>query len=317
MDETRLGLARRIGERARGRDESIRGIAVGGDDAVGRVWQASVLQVVLFRSAGEGRVEWGPLREEEGVATAVDRIPVGLLAGEGPAETGPLASLLANLELVRITEPGLREALLLIRDRYYSAEGREARFERAVQAARVALDDYAASGLPFHAIDAALHCGTALAARTGDPLDELRMPRRIRGQARILKQPDLAAEFASALGLDQADPEAARVALEAFESLARSHLDARLPEAGAALLPRMARIMEPARRAADTLERRGDAGGAAWALAAAGYRLDELIEGAAAWRERDDYGRRSEDVYGRPEIERLRGLLGSVRSLAG
>ncbi len=105
-------------------------------------------------------------------------------------------------------------------------------------------------------------------------------------------------------------------ALEAFQSLAGSHLDARLPEAGAALLPRISRIAEPARRAAETLERRGDAGGAAWALAAAGLRLDELIEGAAPWRERDDYRSCSEAVYGRPEVERLRGLLRSVRSLA-
>ncbi len=203
MDETRLELARRIAERARGGDDSIRGIAVGGDDAAGRVWQASVLQVVLFRSAEEGPIEWGALREEEGVAAAVDRIPIGLLAaGEGRPGEGPLDGLLANLELVRITEPGLREALLLIRDRHYSAEGREARFERAVQGARVALDDYAGSGLPFHAIEAALHCGAALAALAGEPLDELRLPRRIRGQARVLKQPELAAAFASASGLD-------------------------------------------------------------------------------------------------------------------
>lgn len=317
MDETRLELARRIAERARGSDDSIRGIAVGGDDAAGRVWQASVLQVVLFRSAEAGPVEWGPLREEDGVAAAVDRIPVGLLAaGEGRPGDGPLDGLLANLELVRITEPGLREALLLIRDRHYSAEGREARFERSVQAARAALDDYAGSGLPFHAVETALHCGAAMAARAGEPLDELRLPRRIRGQARVLKQPDLAAAFASAAGLEQVDPEGARGALGAFQSLAGSHLDARLPEAGAALLPRMTRIVEPARRAAETLERRGDAGGAAWALAAAGLRLDELIEGAAPWRERDDYRRRSEAVYGRPEVERLRALLRSVRSLA-
>ena len=310
--------AERIGDRLRGRDERVRGVAVAGDHPAGRAWEASVLQIVLFRNAGAGPVERGPLTDEDGVWTAVDRVPIGALAeADGPSGREPLAGTLASLDLIRATEPGLREALLLMRDRYHSAEGRAARAERAMRAAVVALDDFRATGLAAHALDAlGRHAAAALAARLGEPPDGLRLPRRLRGWGRVAKAPEIAGAFAGAFELERRGPDQIRPGFAALRSLAASHLEARLPEAGAALLPLIERSALPAERAASALEARGDPAGAAWALLFGALEFDDLIERAAGWRERGDYRARAAEVYGSPDEARVAAALRGFRTAA-
>ena len=305
MDESIHALARRIGDRERHRDEAVRGVAVAGDYAAGRAWEASVLQIVLFRRAEAGTVDLGALREEEGVRLAVDRLPIGLLTGpDGLPEDAALTEMLASLELLRVTDAGLQEVLLLVRDRHHSAEGRAGRFERCIRAAQVALDDFGSTGLAIQAMEAAgLHAARALAARMGEPHDGPRLPRRLRAWGRVLKQTELASAFASAAGIDGRTPESARAALAGLRSLAEAHLDARMPEAGAALLPRIERICEPALAGAGALESRGDATGAVWALMHGALELDLLIDAASPWRERADYRARAEAMFGTPDLE--------------
>ena len=311
-------LARRIGDRERHRDPSVRAVALAGDYAAGRPWEASILQIILFPDLPAAPVQFGPLALEDGIRTAVDRIPVGLISGPDDLPDDPaLLDLLASLELLRVTGPGLREILLLLRDRRHSADGRADRSRRSLQAARVALDDFDATGLPVHAFEAAaIHAPSALAARLGEPHDPLRLPRRLRSWSRILKQPDLASAFAAATGIDQRTPDDSRSALAALHSLAESHLHARLPEAGVALLPRIERICEPALAAADALEARGDQPGAVWAFACAALGLDRLIDAASPWRERADYRQRASAAFGVPDPADLRAFIRIVREVA-
>ena len=308
--------AGRIGDRLRHRDELARGIAAAGDHPAGRAWEASVLQVVLFRNVDAGPVEWGPLAEEDGIWTAVDRVPIGLLTGtEGLPEREPLAGMLASLDLIRMTDPGLREVLLLMRDRYHSAEGRAARAERSLRAAAVALDDFRATGLAVHALEAlGRHAATALAARMGEPFDGLRLPRRLRGWGRVAGAPSLAGAFSEAFGLERRELDGLGSAFASLRALAAAHLDARLPEASAALLPRIERSALPAERAASVLQERGDSAGAAWALLFGAIEFDELIERAARWRERGDYRTRAAAIYGSPDEARTKAVLREFRA---
>lgn len=311
-------LAGRIGDRLRGRDERVRGAAVAGDHPAGRAWEASVLQIVLFLNAGPGPVERGPLEDEGGIWTAVDRVPIGLLAeADGPAGREPLAGMLASLDVIRATEPGLREALLLMRDRHHSAEGRAARADRSMRAAVIALDDFRATGLAVHALDAlGRHAATALAAGLGEPLDGLQLPRRLRGWGRVAKAPEIADAFAGAFELEQRGPDRIRPAFAALRSLAASHAEARRPDARAALLPQIERFALPAERAASVLEARDDSAGAAWALLFGALEFDDLIERAAGWRERDDYRTRAGEMYGSPDEARVAAALRGFRAAA-
>ena len=175
----------------------------------------------------------------------------------------------------------------------------------------MSLDDCEATDRPVHGVDA-VRSGMfqAVSALVGEPLDFLRLPRRMRAAGRLLKLTSLWPDLAEALALDQIDLETRWAAVDSLHSLARSHLDARLPEVGAALAPRLERALIPARRGSEALNAVGDVSGAAWTAISAAAELDGVVEAASpGWRERDDYARRSVEVYGRPSVAALRRRL--------
>ena len=203
------------------------------------------------------------------------------------------------------------------RDRYYSAEGRQLRAARALQRARVSLDDSEATGRPIDALEA-VRSGIfpAVSAIVSEPVDVLRMPRRIASRrTELLKLTDLWPRVQDALQLDEVGVEQRWAAVDSLHSLAKSHLDARMPEVGAALLPRLNRALAPARQGSEALLEVGDVSGATWTAISAAAELDAIIEAASpGWRERNDYQQRAVDVYGSPSITELRRVCVEVQS---
>ena len=223
--------AERIGARLRGRENAIRGLAVAGDYPAGIAWEASLLRIVVFPHAEQPRLDQGAIAYDGDVPYVVDRITTGLLTElEALLAQEPLAGMLAGLTPLRLTDAALRDLLPAFRDRYHSAEGREQRIRRALQAAKVALDDCEAGGPPVLAVEA-LQNGLAPAvnAALGEPPDPLRLPRRLRAAARILRIDALADAAAAAFALPQRDPNELWKAVDNLDALARAHLEARLP----------------------------------------------------------------------------------------
>ncbi len=310
-------LAERISARHRGRDSLVRGVAVIGDYARNQVWPASLLQILLFRHRNEPWIDEGAVTHENGFSVTVDSITSGSLVElEELLHLEPLAGNLADMHTLRMADSTLRDILAAFRDRYYSAEGRQLRASRALRRARVSLDDYESTGRPIDAVEA-VRSGIfpAVSAIVGEPVDSLRMPRRLRAGSRLLKLTDLWPRISDALGLDQHQTEERWAAVDSLHSLAKSHLDARMPEVGAALVPRLDRALAPARRGSASLSSAGDASGATWTAIAAAAEFDSIVEAASpGWRERDDYQLRAADVYGSPEIRELRRVCVEVQS---
>ncbi len=310
-------LAERISARHRSRDSLVRGVAVIGDYARNQTWEGSLLQILLFRHRNDPLIDEGSVIEENGYSVTVDSITSGFLVEpEELLHVEPLAGNLADMRSLRMADPTLRDILASFRDRYYSAEGRQLRAARSLQRARVALDDYESTGRPIEAIEA-VRSGIfpAVSAMVGEPVDFLRMPRRLRAGSRLLKLTSLWPEISEALALQESDLKQQWSNVETLHSLARSHLDARMPEVGAALVPRLERALIPARRGSEVLDAAGDRSGAAWTILSAAAELDGVIEAASpGWRERDDYRRRSEDVYGRPAVAALRHACIEIQS---
>ncbi len=301
-------LAERISARHRGRDSLIRGVAVVGDYPRKQVWEGSLLQILLFRHRSEALIDEGGVVEENDVPVTVDAVTSGSLVElEELLHLEPLAGHLADMHTLRMADPTLRDVLATLRDRYYSAEGRQLRAQRALQRARVGLDDYEAGGRPIDAIEA-VRSGIfpAASALVGEPIDYLRLPRRLRAAGRLLKLPTLWPDLQEALELERANLDKRWAAVESLHALAISHLDARMPEVGAALVPRLERALFPARRGSKALVAQGDASGAVWTAISAAAELDGVVEAASpGWRERDDYRQRSLDVYGESRTDVL------------
>ena len=306
-------VAEQLGARHRNRDDAIRAVAVGGDYARGTVWGASLLQLVLFRHRADALVDEGGV-DDAGIV--VDRITTGALTEiEELLHQEPFASMLADLHPLRVADRTLRDVLATFRDRYYSAEGRALRAGRALQASRIALNDCDQTELQFHAVDAVRLMLCAFCAGMGEAVDPLRMGRRLRAGGRILRVSGLWPRVSASLGLADRDLAGAWVAASDLESLARSHLDARLPEVGAALVPRLERALAPAQRASGLLAAQGDHEGAVWAALAAGMEIDAIVEAASpGWRERDDYRVRSTALYGSADIAALRSVRTELQS---
>ncbi len=310
-------LAERIGARRRGQDSLVRGVGVVGDYARNQIWDASLLQIMLFRHRAEPLIDEGAVTEENGLAVTVDSITSGVLVElEELLLQEPLAGQLADLHTLRMADPTLREVLATFRDRYHSAEGRHQRAGRAIQRARVGLNDYRATRRPIDAVDAVrLGMLPSVCALVGEPVDCVRAPRRLRAGGRLLKLPMLWPSISEALELEHGTLAERRRALESLYSLARSHLDARMPEVGAALVPRLERALFSAQRGSEALAAAADHDGAIWTVCSAAAELDGLIEAASpGWRERDDYRRRAADVYGSPNEEPLRRLCIELQS---
>ena len=310
-------LAERISARHRGRDSLVRGVAVIGDYARNQTWEASLLQILLLRHRNDPLIDEGGVIEENGFSVTVDSITSGSLVElEELLHVEPLAGNLADMRTLRMADPTLRDILAHFRDRYYSAEGRQSRAGRSLQRARVALDDYESTGRPIEAIEA-LRSGIfpAVSALVGEPIDYLRMPRRLRAGGRLLKLTSLWPDMDEALTLQETNLEQRWSTAESLHALAISHLDARMPEVGAALFPRLERALIPARRASEVLSAAGDHSGAAWTILSAAAELDGVVEAASpGWRERDDYRRRSEEVFGRPSAAALRHVCVEIQS---
>ena len=310
-------LAERISARHRGRDSLVRGVAVIGDYARNQTWEASLLQILLLRHRNDPLIDEGGVIEENGFSVTVDSITSGSLVElEELLHVEPLAGNLADMRTLRMADPTLRDILARFRDRYYSAEGRQSRAGRSLQRARVALDDYESTGRPIEAIEA-LRSGIfpAVSALVGEPIDYLRMPRRLRAGGRLLKLTSLWPDIDEALTLQETNLEQRWSAAESLHALAISHLDARMPEVGAALFPRLERALIPAGRASEVLSAAGDHSGAAWTILSAAAELDGVVEAASpGWRERDDYRRRSEEVFGRPAAAALRHVCVEIQS---
>ena len=306
-------VAERIGARHRNRDDAIRAVAVGGDYARGTVWGASLLQIVLFRHRADVLVDEGAV-DDAGIV--VDRITSGTLTEiEELLHQEPLAGMLADLHPLRVADRTLRDVLTTFRDRYYSAEGRSLRAAHALQRARVASHDYQSTELGFHALDMVTQMFYAVSAGMGEVVILLRLPRHLRAGGRILRVLELWPRVSAVTNLAGRDLADTWGQVGSLHSLASSHLDARLPEVGAALVPRLERALAPAQRASGLLAAQGDTEGAVWAALAAGMEIDAIVEAAApSWRERDDYRIRSQALYGTPDIAALRPLRAELQA---
>ena len=313
-------LAERISARRRGRDSLIRGVAVVGDYARNQVWDGSLLQIMLFRHRSEALIDQGAIVDENGISVTVDSITSGSLVDLEPLlHLEPMAGHLADMKTMRMADPTLRDVLTSFRDRYYSADGRQLRASHALQRARVALDDYQATAHSVHGVDA-VRSGMfqAASAMVGEPVDTLRMPRRLRAAGRLLKLTHLWPRISDALRLSEMDVAASWIAVDELHALCRAHLDARLPEVGAALVPRLERALAPARIASNSLASAGDATGAAWASLAAASEIDAIVESVSpGWRERDDYGRCASAIYAEPKLKDLRLLCTELQRKVG
>ncbi|MCY3734171.1 MAG: hypothetical protein OXG42_07810 [Chloroflexi bacterium] len=313
-------LAERISARYRGRDSLIRGVGVVGDYARNHGWDASLLQILLFRHREEAMFDDGAIIEENGISVTVDSITSGYLVEfEELLHEEPMAGQLADMRTLRMADRTLRDVLASFRDRYYSADGRQARAGHALQRARVSLDDCEASGRPFHGVDAVRRgIFPAASAIVGEPVDLLRMPRRMRAAGRVLKVGDLWPRVRDALRLSEIDTASSWSSVDALYGLCRSHLDARMPEVGAALVPRLERALAPARIASDSLMSVDAAAGAAWTSIAAASEIDAIIGAVSAGRrERDDYAQRAAAAYGEPNIRELRVLRAELQRKVG
>lgn len=313
-------LAERISARYRGRDSLIRGVGVVGDYARNQVWDASLLQIMLFRHRDESLFDDGAIVEENGISVAVDSITSGYLVElEELLHEEPMAGQLADMRTLRMADRTLRDVLARFRDRYHSADGRQLRAGQALQRARVSLDDCESSGRAFHAVDAV--CSgifPAASAMVGETVDLLRMPRRLRAAGRLLRVPELWPRVSDALGLSEFDTASSWSGVDALYALCRSHLGARMPEVGAALVPRLERALAPARIASESLRRVDDAAGAAWTSIAAASEIDAIIEAVSpGWRERDDYAQRAAATYGEPNIREIRMLCTELQRKVG
>ena len=310
-------LAERISARHRGRDSLVRGVAVIGDYARNQVWEGSLLQILLFRHRNDALIDEGGVTEENSYSVTVDSITSGSLVElEELLHVEPLAGNLADMHTLRMADPTLREILATFRDRYYSAEGRQLRASRALRRARVSLDDYEAAQRPIYAVEA-VRSGIfpSVSAVVGEPVDHLRLPRRIRAASRLLRTTSLWPRIEDALQLDRVEAHERWATVDALHSLAKSHLDARMPEVGAALLPRLERALIPAQRGSAVLAGAGDLTGASWTTLSAAAELDGIVEAAApGWRERDDYQQRAEDVFGRSDVDELRRVCVEIQS---
>ena len=196
-------LAERISARHRGRDSLVRGVAVIGDYARNQAWEGSLLQILFFRHRNDPLIDEGGVVEENGIPVTVDSITSGSLVElEEMLHVEPVAGNLADMRTLRMADPTLRDILATFRDRYYSAEGRQSRAARALQRARVALDDYESTGRPIEAIES-VRSGIfpAVSAMVGEPIDFLRMPRRLRAAGRLLKLTSLWPDISEALQL--------------------------------------------------------------------------------------------------------------------
>lgn len=306
-------LAERISARHRSRDSLVRGVGVVGDYARNQAWDGSLLQILLFRHRDEALIDEGAISDENGVPVVIDSITSGALVElEELLHVEPLAGHLADMHTLRMADPTLRDILAAFRDRYYAAEGRQQRASHALQRARVALDDYEATDRPVHAIES-VRTGIyqAASALVGEPVDVLRLPRRMRAAGRLLKMLDLWSRVGDALLAEQSDEDVRSrwIAVDSLHSLCRSHLDARVPEVGAALVPRLERGVIPAKAGSRALQAAGDLTGAAWAAIAAAADIDAVVEAASpGWRERHDYQQRAQAVYGEPNIDALRSI---------
>ena len=313
-------LAERIGARYRGRDSLVRGVAVIGDYARNQVWEGSVLQILLFRHRTEALHEEGGVIEENGVSVTVDSLTSGSLVElEELLHAEPLAGCIADMRTLRLADPTLRDVLAAFRDRCYSAEGRQARADRALRRARIGIDDYESTDRPIDAIDAVrLGLLPAVSAAVGEPVDALRLPRRIRAAGRLLKLTDLWPRVSDALQLEEAEVSERWAAVDSLHTLALSHLEARMPEVGAALTPRLERALLPARLGSEALANVGDLTSAAWTAVAAAAELDGVVESASpGWRERDDYQPRAAAVFGQPDSDALRRICIEARGSLG
>ena len=310
-------LAERISARHRGRDSLIRGVAVVGDYARNQVWEGSLLQIVLFRHRNEALIDEGGVVDENGCSVTVDTITSGSLVElEELFHLEPLAGNLADMHTLRMADSTLRDVFASFRDRYHSADGRQLRARKALQRARISLDDYASTGRSIFAIEA-VRTGIlpAASALIGEPVDMLRMPRRLRAASRLLKLPTLAAQIDGVVRVEASDPAERWVNVERLHTLAMAHLDARMPEVGGALVPRLERALIPARYGSEALLDAGDVSGAVWAAVSGAAELDGVVEAASpGWRERDDYQRRSESVFGRPSVDMLRHVCIELQS---
>ena len=339
--------AERIGARLRGRENAIRGLAVAGDYPAGIAWEASLLRIVVFPHAEQPRIDQGAIAYDGDVPYVVDRITTGLLTElEALLAQEPLAGMLAGLTPLRLTDAALRDLLPAFRDRYHSAEGREQRIRRALQAAKVALDDCEAGGPPVLAVEALQNgLAPAINAALGEPADPLRLPRRLRAAARILRIDALADAAAAAFALSERDPNELWKAVDNLDALARAHLEARLPELAPALTPQLDRILHPAQRATQTHQHpptpptatppdaappaatppsatppgatspSATSPDAAWPALSAAAELDALIERASPnWRERDDYAQRAQLVYATPDTAQLQTIRRRLRA---
>ena len=318
--------AERIGARLRGRENAIRGLAVAGDYPAGIAWEASLLRIVVFPHAEQPRLDQGAIAYDGDVPYVVDRITTGLLTElEALLAQEPLAGMLAGLTPLRLTDAALRDLLPAFRDRYHSAEGREQRIRRALQAAKVALDDCEAGGPPVLAVEALQNgLAPAINAALGEPPDPLRLPRRLRAAARILRI-DALADAAAAFALPQRDPNELWKSVDNLDALARAHLEARLPELAPAIIPQLDRILHPAQRATQTHQPRPTpptptppattSPDAAWPALSAAAELDALIERASPnWRERDDYAQRAQIIYATPDTAHLQTIRRRLRA---
>lgn len=315
-------LAERISARHRSRDSLVRGVGVVGDYARNQAWDGSLLQILLFRHRDEALIDEGGISDENGISVVVDSITSGALVElEELLHVEPLAGNLADMHTLRMADPTLRDILAAFRDRYYAAEGRQQRASHALQRARVALDDYDATGRPFYAIDA-VRTGIyqAASALVGEPVDFQRLPRRMRAAGRLLKLLDLWSRVADALLPEQSDDDVRSrwAAADSLHSLARSHLDARLPEVGAALVPRLERGVTPAKAGSVALQDAGDLTGATWVVIAAAADIDAVVETASpGWRERHDYEQRARAIYAEPRIDALRSVCVELQRRVG
>jgi len=310
-------LAERIGARHRSRDSLVRGVGLIGDYARNQVWAGSLLQILLFRHRHEALIDEGGVVAENGRLVTVDSITSGTLVElEELLHIEPLAGNLADMRTLRMADPTLRSVLVAFRDRYYSAEGRQLRASRSLQRARIGLDDYESTKRPIYAIDA-IRAGMFLAvsAIVGEPVDHQRLPRRLRAAGRLLKLPNLWPQVSESLQIESIELTERWSAVDSLHALAKSHLAARMPEVGAALVPRLERALIPARRGSNALLGQGDTAGAAWSALSAAAELDGVIEAASpGWRERDDYRPRSDLVFGAPQVDPLRRLCIEIQS---
>ena len=310
--------AQRIATMLRQRQEQIRYVGVAGDYALGDVYGASVVTLVVFFHDWRPDYTIGPVQAMEEMPVALDWVTDAFLVEVQPALEDDLrAHRLATLKPLLTLDRVVRDVLVDFRDQYFGHEERAARVERLLGQALQRLSRYEGEGTAVDAVEAFLWgYGPALCHLVDEPPSSRRLLQRFSGAARVLRMRPLAEATTEVFGLNGRDPAVVMADVEALRSLAEAHVRQTRSEAIGGLAPLWASDLAKAGQASRVLAAAGDEAGAVFAALSAATTIDTRTEGEVpGLREQTAYRELAQRIFGSPDVAVLRHAIYEVKAV--